>query len=184
MLNFLRIAIGIDVLPLMHALQRKPTLWGANPFRTAAKCSPHAEVDDVLLRFEVDEQRALDEETPGELGWCEAWRELPEVKPILMPLLMRVGAYEVGRVMITKLRPGCAIDAHADTRGAYARIPDMARYHVALQGLPGSLFHVERETVMMASGEAWLINNRAVHSVRNESADDRVHLLVDARIAP
>lgn len=189
MKHFLKVAQGIDVMPLLHALARKPLLWSENPIRCGFAESPHADVEDILLRFEdtdarPDEPDARTKIDAAPLAWTAAWRELPEVKAILWPLLHRVGAYELGRLMITKLRPGDSIGAHADTEGLYAQIPDMSRYHIALQGLPGSLFHVERETVQMLSGEAWLFDNRSTHSVVNNSADDRVHLIVDARIAP
>lgn len=190
---FQRIATGVDVLPLAHALQRKPYLWGADPIRTTFPNSPHAEVEDVLLRFE-----AMDPETLAAAGagdetarvaleaaprtWREAWGALPEAKPLIQGVMVRVGAYELARVMVTKLRPGGRIYPHADTQGTYANLPDIARYHMVLQGLPGSLFHCGPETVQMLTGEVWWFDAHQVHSVEQNSTDDRLHLLIDVRI--
>lgn len=192
---FQRIANGVDVGPLAHALQRKPYLWGGDPVRTTFPNSPHAEVDDVLLRFEDMDPEMLAEASFGDEAaratleaaprvWRAAWGELPEAKPLILSLLNRVGAYELARVMITRLKPGGRIYPHADTEGLYANLPDIARYHMVLQGLPGSLFHCGPETVQMLTGEVWHFDAHQVHSVENNSTDDRVHMLIDCRLAP
>lgn len=192
---FQRIATGVDVLPLLHAIQRKPYLWGGDPVRTTFPGSPHAEVDDILLRFEEMDPELVALATNGDAvardelegaprTWRPAWRELPEAKPAIMALLHRVGAYELARVMITRLRPGGRIYEHADTEGEYANLSDIARYHMALQGLPGSLFNCGSETVQMASGDVWWFDAHQSHSCLNGSTDDRIHMLIDARLAP
>ncbi len=191
---FQRIAAGVDVLPLAHALQRKPYLWGAEPMRTLVHNGPHAEVDDVLLRFEdVPPALAAKASEGGAEAWAEfealplafrpAWTELPEAKPLIQGLMVRVGAYELGRVVITKLRPGGCIYPHADT-GAYSETPDRSRYHVVLNSTPGSTFRCANEAVYMAPGDIWWFDPQSVHSVENNGVDDRLHLLVDVRIAP
>lgn len=185
MRHFLKIAQGMDVLPLMHTLMRKSHLWGEKPARTASEGSPHVEAKDILLRFEdVAGACSMNELDHAPMIWHPAWYELPEVRLLIAPLIARVAGYELGRVMLTKLEPGDSIRPHADVLGDYAETPDMARYHIAVQGLPGSMFHVDRESVQMLTGEAWWIHNRVTHSVINNSADDRIHLIVDMRVAP
>lgn len=187
MRNFQQIGAGTDVMPLMMSLQRQPDLWGADPIRTTFPSSPHAEVDDILLRFEdlkvgpdhPDIERHVE---TAERTWREAWNRLPEAKTLILPLMARVGAYELARVLITRLPPGGTILPHADTRGTYANLPDIARYHVVLQGLPGSIFNCGAESVQMRTGETWWFNAHAVHSCVNNSADDRIHMLVDVRL--
>ena len=39
------------------------------------------------------------------------------------------------------------------------------------------------ETVHMRQGEAWWFNHRLMHSVVNNGAEDRVHLIIDYRRA-
>lgn len=187
MRNFLRIADGLDVAPALHAIQRQPDLWNADAIRTTFPGSPHSEVDDILLRFEEIDCAPDDPDLAAKLEraprtWRPAWQRLPEVRGVILNLMHRVAAYELARVMVTRLRPGGRIAAHADTKGAYANLPDIGRYHIVLQGLPGSLFAADGETVNMRTGELWWFNAHATHEVVNNSADDRIHLLVDLRL--
>ena len=186
MRNFELVARDIDVLPLIVALRARPSLWNAHDFRTTYTGTPHRDVDDVLLRFSAPPKTA----DPGRLGDVledmepvayPAWRELPQVRPIVFDLMRRVEALSLGRVIITRLRPGGRIAPHADVDGEYCTREDGMRFHVVLQGLPGSLYHCGDETISMLTGTAWWFQHREVHAVENNSADDRVHLLVDVR---
>jgi hypothetical protein len=185
MKNFEQIANGLDVMPVALALQTHPHLWNAHRFRTTYTGTPHTDVDDILLRFSAPEKTA----DPDHLGdvledmepvFYPAWQELPQVRPIVFDLMRRVEAVSLGRVIITRLQPGGRIAPHADTDGAYVASDGM-RFHVVLQGLPGSLYHCGDEVVQMRTGTVWWFQHREVHSVENNSADDRIHLLVDFR---
>lgn len=185
MRNFLKIVDGVDVLPLVHSLQRHPDLWNEDRCRTTFENSPHAQVDDILLRFEAFDPAAPDLEAELERAprtFRHAWDVLPEARPIIAGLMVRVGAYELARVVITRLAPGGQILPHADTRGSYANLPDIARYHVVLQGLPGSLFHCGGEDVCMETGQVYWFNAHEIHACINNSIDDRIHMLVDVRL--
>jgi len=180
MQNFHRIAAGVDVIPLMHSIVRHPELWNENRLRTTFDDTPHAEVDDIWLRFnQVDGREISQIGDDLEAVACPAWSVLP-AKPLVLDLMRRVEASRLGRVLVTRLRPGKRILAHMDVLGAYAHY--YQRYHVVLQGLPGSLFTAGEETVCMQTGEVWWFNAHAMHEVVNNSADDRVHMLVDLRI--
>lgn len=91
--------------------------------------------------------------------------------------MRRVEGLRLGRVLVTRLAPGRTIAVHADIRGTYAA--RYARYHAVLQGLPGSLFRAGPETVCMQTGEVWWFDGAAEHEVVNNSADDRIHLVID-----
>ncbi len=188
MRNFQLIAGGVDVLPLLHAVQRSEHLFNVHRFRTTFANTPHGDVDDILLRFS-DPSIAKDGDTAavmadGNCVWHPAAAALPQVRPILLDLMRRVEAYGLDRVVITRLRPGGRIKPHADNEGAYTADPERARYHIVLQGLPGSLYHADRETVCMRSGEVWWFEARVIHEVENNSSDDRIHLLADMRLMP
>jgi len=109
---------------------------------------------------------------------------LQAMQPIVLGLMTRVHAYELGRVIVSRLPPGGRILRHADRDGEYVQASDRARYHVVLQGLPGSLYTCGDETVCMQDGEIWWFNAHEEHEVINNSADDRIHLLVDVRTWP
>jgi len=81
-------------------------------------------------------------------------------------------------VNLTRLAPGAAIPAHIDD-GAPATY--YTRYQLALQSLPGALMKIGEEVVNFRMGEVWQIDNRTEHSVVNNSADDRIALIIDVR---
>lgn len=188
MKNFQLIAERVNVMPLMHAVQRAPHLWNQNKWRTSYEGTPHADVSDIWLRYSGHEATKDLSNTAPVLQdvrpiWYPAWEKLPEARPLVFDLMRAVGAYELGRLLITKIPPGGQIMPHCDADGAYTDTADGHRYHVVLQGLPGSLFGCEDETVNMRTGEVWFFNHRGKHWVKNNSADDRIHLLVDLRVA-
>ena len=177
---FERLAVGVDVLPLQHALQRRPDLWGENPLRTEFEGSPHHAAQDILLRFQSipasvdDAKRHVMTSTACE--WWPAWASLPQARALVFDLARRVEAAAIGRVMLTRLPVGKAIDPHVD-EGSYAAAFD--RYHIVVQSHPGSLFRASDEAVQMLTGEVWWFQNRVEHEVKNNSTDDRIHLIVD-----
>lgn len=188
MRNFQRIASGVDVMPLLHALQRNEDLWNANKFRTTFKNTPHGDVDDIWLRYsEPEAVLNPDDIRPiiagHEVTWYEAAHDLP-FKPIVCDLMRRVEAYSLERLLITRLKPGGRILPHADNAGEYVHQGDIGRYHVVLQGLPGSLMRCGDERVNMQTGEVWWFNAHIEHEVANNSTDDRIHMLVDVRTMP
>lgn len=188
MKNFQQIAASVDIVPLLHAVQRQPELWDQDKWRTTYTNTPHADVSDIWLRYSnIDAVADTNNTEPvvhdTQPVWYPAFQKLPQVRPLVFDLMRRVEAYELGRVLITKLPPGGRILAHSDAVGAYTDQMDGGRYHLILQGLPGSLFKADDETVNMRTGEVWWFNHRAVHEVINNSADDRIHLLIDTRNA-
>ncbi len=80
--------------------------------------------------------------------------------------------------MVTRLRPGAKILPHVDG-GAPATY--YSRYQVALQSLPGAIFKIADEVCNFRTGDVWRIDNRSEHSVENNSADDRIVLIMDIR---
>lgn len=187
MRNFHKIGEGWAVLPLLHAVQRHSELWNAQTFRTKFPNTPHADADDIWLRFTDEENcksvgNVIGDQFPV---WQPAARIIwTYAKPLVLDLMRGVEAYELGRVLVTRLAPGKRILPHADKDGEYVQEPDRARYHIVLQGLPGSLYTTGNETVQMKTGDVWWFNAHEVHEVMNNSVDDRIHLLVDVRTMP
>lgn len=175
---FYQLAGGVMVMPLMAQLVRKPHLWNADKARTTFEGTPHGAVDDILLRFgTVDVEVAGDDlEAMDTL----AMAELRGAKDLARTVMNLVEGTRLGRVVITRLEPGKKILPHADVKGAYTNY--YTRYHVVLQGLSGSTFTCGDEAVQMKTGDIWWFDAKAEHSVINNSADDRVHMLVDVRI--
>lgn len=180
MRNFCKIFEGLDVVPLLNALAVKPYLWNANSLRTTFPGSPHADCDDIWLFFnDVPEDPAAVVDDIAVRPY-PAWQELPQARHLVFDLMRRVEGVQLGRVLITRLPPGKSIPAHADS-GAPADY--YQRYQIALQCLPGCNFNIGDESVNFRMGEAWWIDNAITHEVVNNSADDRLALVVDVRTA-
>lgn len=177
MKHFLKIAEGIDPIPLLIALQHNPDLWNSEKVRQEFEDSPHRDVQDILLRFSDPTAENIGDELV-----CEdmpAMHVLHVARPLIFALMARVQGTMLGRVMVTKLAPGKRIHAHADTRGRYANT--YRRFHVPLQAGPGCIFRADDEEVQMRPGEVWDFDAHAVHEIINNSAVDRIHLIVDIR---
>ncbi|CAG4900827.1 aspartyl/asparaginyl beta-hydroxylase domain-containing protein [Paraburkholderia saeva] len=183
MRNFLKIAEGVDVIPLLAELARSPQLWDQNTLRTTHPQTPHKQVSDIWLRFndlslyekDGDAKHVIDEH---ESINYPAFSQLPAARALIFALMARVQGERLGRCLITRLAPGRKIDAHVDG-GFHAAYYD--RYHIALQSLPGSTFRAGDETVCMRPGEVWWFDNAQEHEVFNNSADDRIHLIMDIK---
>lgn len=175
MRHFLKIGEQVDVVPILAALASRPDLWNVNDLRTAYPNSPHAEVDDIWVMFNDVTGDVVNDIQAHPFP---AWSELP-VKDLVLNLMRRVGGVQLGRVIISRLAPGNSIGAHVD-QGAPATF--YQRYHIVLQSLPGCITRSGEEVIQMSGGEAWWFDNRAEHEVINNSADDRIVVVVDVRV--
>lgn len=181
---FEKVAEGMDTFPVLHGLRVKPELWDEFPVRTEHPGTVHGDVSDVLLRYQwLGEPGAYRSEheiqQDLECGPYDAWMLLPQAAGMVMALMARVGGTRLGRVVISKLPPGKAIAPHIDG-GANASY--YQRYQIALLNAPGSLFRIGDETVQFATGDIWWIDNLVEHEVVNNSAHDRLAMIVDIRV--
>lgn len=192
MRNFLRIAEGMNVKPLLNAIYTKSDLWKADDFLRKFPQGPFGETDTIYLRFQdhvpVETEAELDLYTQNKLAGHDLhecpWRPeidaLPEARAHIMALVTALGATRLGRCMINRLAPGGRIFPHADSawHASY-----WERYHLVLQSEPGNVFRCGEEQVWMRQGEVWWFQNAIEHEVTNNSADDRIHLVMDLRFA-
>lgn len=193
MQHFYRIHRGVNVVPAMLALMRRPGLWQEDTFLRHYPQGPFGEVESVMLRFpkkvvfdgpDAEEKVALYKQNmlPGydqhESIDYPAYAMLPEARALVMSTFAAVSGERLGRVMINKIKPGGRIYRHADTpeHANYYR-----RFHIVLQSAPGSRFLCEDEEVHMDTGEVWWFNNKLEHEVINNSNEDRIHIVMDAR---
>lgn len=189
---FQKIAEGVNVAGVVQELHQHDYLWNGHKFRTTYEGTPHVDVDDIWLRFSPEEKLNTQDVTEvlndtGGIVWYPPRLVLPSLKPIVLDLMRMMNGYELGRLLITRIVPGGRILPHADVAGEYVNLGDVQRYHVVLQGHPGSFFACGEadkrgETVQMLTGEVWWFDAHSLHEVHNRSDDDRIHLLVDMRI--
>ncbi len=184
MKNLIKIANGIDVVPLLLQIQRQPKLWDRHSLRKESEDSPHKEMSDIWLRYNDikkykesgDFSSFNDEHDPV---FYPEWYALPAVRPIVMGLMARVEGTRLGGVMITKIPPGGKIKPHSDN-GWHAKYYNTKLY-VVLQSNLKCVNRVEDEVVRMAPGDVWFFDNTKEHEVINDGDDDRITLIVCVR---
>lgn len=181
MRNFQLIAREVNVVPLIQELQRNAELWDENTLRTKHANTAHSEVSDIWLWFNQipkSESEIFKVRDDKDVIPYKAWKDLPSARALIFALMNQVQAVRLGRVIITRLASGKQITPHRDG-GAPATY--YQRYQFALQCLPGNVFNIGEESVSFTTGEVWHINNREIHSVINNSKDDRIVMIVDLR---
>lgn len=184
----MKLAEGIDMVPAQLALAQT-SLWNQYTLRTQTEGSPHRQLDDIWLRMNdlAKCQQAGGLGDHRESINYPAWSELPGIRRLVMSLFSMVEGERLGRCLISRLPPGNRILPHkdigADLTKYYDNEPYYSRFHLCVQGLPGSVFRCEDEEVQMRTGEAWWFRNDLEHEVINNSADDRIHVVIDIRTA-
>lgn len=173
MRNFHRLAQGLAIAPLMMTLLRHPELWDADRTRTAIPGGPHAAASDIILRFG---KPSLDDTGPFDNR--PAMTTLGAMN-MALGVMQLVGGSELGRVVITRLPPGCRITPHAD-EGSYSRT--FTRHQIMLESQPGNVFRCGGEEISPLTGDLWWFNSSLEHEVVNNSVSDRLALIVDCRI--
>ena len=186
MKNFMRLSAGVDITPLLLAIKRRPGLWEEDTYLRDYPQGPFKQIESIMLRFpvksvvetEAELKNALSKYDQHENVDYPAYKLLPEAKPLVMNLFGYAAGERLGRVMINKIAPGGVIFPHVDTP---VHTDYYSRFHIVLQSQPGVLFRAGNEQVYMATGEVWWFDNSQEHEVINNSADDRIHMIVDIR---
>lgn len=80
------------------------------------------------------------------------------------------------RIMLLKLLPWSEITPHRD--GSISLLVNR-RTHIPIKTNDNVIFRVGSDALNLKQGEIWEINNSEIHSVKNQSSEDRVHLVVD-----
>lgn len=183
MRNFLKLASGFDVTPIMLELHRSPGLWTENTHRQSYPGSPHADTNSVWVRYRpAEEIKGLDSfaEEHRNVFW-PAWRALPSLRPLVFGLMTRVSAVELGSILITRLPPGGEVRLHSDA-GSWAPEFFNMKVHVTLGGASEST--CEDEAVTMNTGDVFTFDNLRMHSVRNRGDCDRIVCIISMRCEP
>lgn len=81
------------------------------------------------------------------------------------------------RVRLMKLKAGKVIKEHKDPRHSW--VSGQVRLHIPIITNEKVYFHVEGRRAPMMPGELWYIDVQRHHAVRNDSDQDRVHLVLD-----
>jgi hypothetical protein len=102
----------------------------------------------------------------------------PNVDKLVEWIYNSVEGTKLGRIMLVKLMPGGTIGAHIDP-GQY--FLEHYRFHVPFITAPEVLFYGEEKEIgfHMPEGHLSQLANRRLHSAKNLSNIERIHLIVD-----
>jgi hypothetical protein len=179
MRNFLRIATGVNVTPLMLAIIRRPELWNGNSYLDDEAQSPFKDIESISLRF-APKRASEPSTTPFDLHEnidYPAYALLPEARQIVMNVFTAVAGERLGRVMINRIPPGRIIYPHvAPVHSAY-----YSHIHVVLQSAEGVTFRCGDEFDHWGAGSVFWVNNQIEQELQNDSPIDCVHMIIEAR---
>ena len=180
MRRFLRIADGVETMPLRLELAGNERLWDQRPDRRLYPGTPHAAMTDITARYMPEAQLTETEAQRREhrnVFW-PAWHALPALRPVVFGLMTRVQAVELGSILITRLPPGKQIDPHHDG-GNWAPEYYNAKAHWTVQG--SALVVCDGEACRFDAGTVWTFDNLLVHHIENDGDEDRICVIVSMR---
>lgn len=183
--RFKLIAEGLEVGPLLKKIEANPHLWAEHTERQNYPGSAHKDTETIYLRWATDKSIAGGFYCLESEDHFETIQKLaPEIFPVCelaLELILGVDRNKfedrVGRVILTKLKPGGKITEHVD-EGPYADYYD--RFHVCLSGDSG--FWCDGQVQGMKPGQLWWFNHKLRHEVQNGPLE-RIHLIIDV-VAP
>lgn len=83
-------------------------------------------------------------------------------------------------VRLLKLNAGSIIKEHKDFGLGFE--DGEVRLHIPVTTNPQLEFYLNKERVIMQEGECWFLNFNCPHSVSNQGATHRIHLVLDCKI--
>ena len=176
--NFLKIAQGVDVMPLALEIARQPELWNKNDHRLTQIGSPHRETDDIWLRYKA---AAEDDKTkfhePHDSVWYPAFYALPTARKLIFDLMARVEGERLGGILIYRVPAGKQIYVHTDSAW-HAQFYE--KFNISIQSNSNAQFFYPEVDEAMASnaGDVYWFKNTIPHGVKNTSADDQIIMTV------
>lgn len=175
MAQFLQLASGIDVAPLRAALESQPGLFGQLTHRAEYVNSPHTAMSDIWVRYNAYENLGPAFNDEHDSVWYPSADHLPEIKPIVFALMHKVQGERLGGILITKIPPGGGIAPHIDV-GWHAGYYD--KFFIPIKSAPGALFRFPDGDINAQPGDCYWFDNSVDHSVENNSAEDRIAMIV------
>jgi len=187
--NFLKMSDGANVMPLLlaiHRLEKSHGAWKEDTYLRDYPQGPFGDTDSIILRFPTRSNQETKDAIIGKIEGFDqhenhdqpVFKLLPEARQLIFTLMAFVNGERLGRCIINKIKSGGVIYPHCDGE-EHANYWD--RFHIVLSSSAGCNFRCGDEIVHMNQGEVWWFNNKVEHEVINNSADDRIHLVIDIR---
>ena len=166
---------------IQKEVSTRPNMFGRNPIRTGYGGSAHSEIKDILLRGPTNNGSiptlpTIKLHKELQCSHYPAFDSFPVIEDLVDKLFMEMGFTQVGRVIITKLRPDAAIHPHVDE----GPVPEYyQRFHYVIQDGGADHFLIGRDSQIMQTGQLWEVDVKRKHSCINMGYADRIHLIMD-----
>lgn len=179
-----------DVNLLMLNIKRHPELWKEDTFLRDYPQGPFGEIESIMLRFPekrvFQQEEELEKYKRGESQFdqhesvdCSAFNILTEARQMVFGLMTLVQGERLGRVMINKIKPGGRIFPHSDSP---EHTSYYTRFHVVLQSAAGCILRAGDEQLEMKTGDVFWFDNKQEHEVINNSAVERLSMVIDIKV--
>lgn len=160
----------LDVAALRACLaQQSEQAWFADRSRQK-RFAVHSDTETLHLIYDEDFRHANPTILPAFACFAAA------LQPVMELISGQGDGGWVVRCILTRLPGGCGILRHRDSG---LSLSHARRFHIPIVTNPDVEFSVGDETIRMAPGEIWEINNLRPHGVDNRGVEDRVHLILD-----
>jgi hypothetical protein len=174
MLKCLRLPFEIDALQLQReALALAADAWKLHYNTANYKGGWHA-LPLYSMNGSLDAIHAVHADAAGNMPYQPT--PLLATCPYTAALLERL-QFPKQAVRFLRLEAGAVIKEHCDHQLAFE--DGEVRMHIPVQTNEHVDFRVQGERIVMGEGELWYLNLSLPHSVSNQGASDRIHLVID-----
>lgn len=177
------LANGLYATELLAQISVIPNIWSENTWRQD-EAGGMSDTEAIMLRWAAANSFESVRDSVSCINTVNMDR-LSAAKPLLERIVAAVGAIDIGRVFIVKLKPEGRIYPHSDV-GIYA--DTFERFHLCLHAPLEFEFYSQHPTgpiqmCNMQAGELWWFNHKRVHWAYNGGVTDRISMIFDA-VAP
>lgn len=174
------VASGFDVTRAVEQLDAC-SAWNRYRERTEQYGTPHDGVSDVWVRYNAWRLYTGDWAAfngPHVSEWYPVVAEVPAVWSLVRKAARRVGATELGGVLVTRIPPGGEVKPHVDG-GWHAE--HYRKFAVQLKSAPGQGFCFDDARLDAEPGDLYGFDNSRRHWVVNPTEHERMTLIVCVR---
>lgn len=159
---FYQLPFCFDPQPILEELsQISKTEWQDNP-------QGFFGIESLIL---VSNQGRDTHFTYGEMKPCARLERLPRTRRLLSIFDAPLGA-----TRIMRLAPNAKVSTHVDLHYYWKH---RFRIHLVLQTHPDAIFGCRNQVQHLPAGQVWISDSWSLHFVENNSAVDRIHIVID-----